>query len=488
MEFKMLINGKLVDSGSGKTTVATNPATGEEIASFPVGDVSDVEKAVAAAKQAFPVWSRMLLMERTRILGTLADSLVKAVEELGRLECLDHGFPIKTALHFASVSGLTLKNYAELSTTVLGTADGRNSNALINIQHEPIGVCALITPWNVPLMMAVGKMAACLATGNTCVIKPPTTDSLSTLKLGEILAESELPPGAVNIVSGPGGTLGEALAAHPDVGMVSFTGSSEVGKRIMELGSRNVKRLSLELGGKNPFIVLEDADVDAAVHCGVHSSFFNSGQVCASPGRYYLHAKVHDEFVAKFKATAQKIVVGDTQNPETQMGTVVNEEHRDKVEGYIKSGIESGAKLVLGGQRPTTPPLDKGSYVMPTVFTGVEQYMKIAREEIFGPVACIMTPFTSEEKVIELANDNIYGLSASVWSCNQTKAIKMANKIEAGTVWINEHMLIRDIPWGGFKESGFGKEHGTLGLEEYTQIKTICADLTEMKHRPWNEF
>jgi acyl-CoA reductase-like NAD-dependent aldehyde dehydrogenase len=299
------------------------------------------------------------------------------------------------------------------------------------------------------------------------------------LKFAEILEKCNLPAGVVNIVTGPGGTVGEAMASHPDVGLVSFTGSCETGKRIMELASKTVKRVSLELGGKNPYIVLEDANLDMAVNKAVMCTQMNSGMICASPGRYYIHEKLHGEFVEKYVAGAKKWVVGDPTDEKTMMGPVVSAEHRDHIERLVKKGVEEGAKLVLGGKRPTTPPLNKGYYVLPTAFTDVIQDMTIAREEIFGPVACIMK-FSDENKVIAMANDNTFGLCASVWTRNAAKGIRFASELNAGAVWINDHMIIgNELPWGGFKESGFGKENHIVGLEEYTQLKLVSLDLTE---------
>jgi acyl-CoA reductase-like NAD-dependent aldehyde dehydrogenase len=484
--FKMWINGEFVEAESGKTYSVVNPATEEEIAQLPLGDKADVDKAVAAAKAAFPIWSKKAQAERSLILSKAADILLDYSEELGKLECLDHGIPINSALWMGKMPGLAIGGAAEMAKNVMGEMAPRSSSALIYMQREPIGVCALITPWNVPLIMASSKLSACLAVGNTCVLKPPSIDSLSTLKLAEALAKSELPKGVVNVITGSGGSVGEALATHRDVRMVSFTGSSETGKRIMELGSCNMKRLTLELGGKNPFIVLEDADIDAAVQCAVHSSFYNGGQICASPGRYYLHEKIYEEFVVKFTAAAKKVIVGNPMDPKTQMGPVVSREHRARIENYIKSGVEQGAKLVLGGKRPTTPPLDRGYYVMPAVFTGVTLDMKIGREEIFGPVACIMDKFSSEEKVLESVNDNNYGLGGSVWTKNAARGMRLADGIHAGVVWINEHMLMSQaIPWGGIKESGIGRENTPLGLEEYSQLKVVYVDLTEKKDLTW---
>jgi acyl-CoA reductase-like NAD-dependent aldehyde dehydrogenase len=468
--FKMFINGKFVDAKSSKKTTAINPANEEVIAEFPMGGKEDIDLAVAAAKRAFPAWSKMSMRERGEILNKFADSLFGMSKELGALESADHGFPAKMADFMGFAAGMKFREAVEQAKAVMGSIAPRSDSCMILMQREPIGVCGLITPWNVPLIMAAAKLSVCLATGNTCVLKPPTTDSLATLKLAEAISRSNIPPGVVNIVSGSGGEAGEALATHPDVLMIGFTGSSETGKRIMELGSRTMKRMALELGGKNPFIVLDDANIDAAVHCGVFSSYGNCGQICASPGRYYIHEKVYDEFVSKFIDGARKMVYGDPTDPRTMMGPVVNQEQRDKVEAYIKSGIEQGARLEIGGKRPA----GKGFYVPPTVFTGVTLDMTIAREEIFGPVACIMKPFSSEEKMLESVNDNVFGLGGSVWSRSAVRAIKMANQIEAGGIWINDHLTLSDnMPWGGVKESGIGRENAPIGLDEYTQLKTI---------------
>jgi acyl-CoA reductase-like NAD-dependent aldehyde dehydrogenase len=310
------------------------------------------------------------------------------------------------------------------------------------------------------------------------VVKPPSIDSLTTLKFAEILDQVGLPPGAVNIVTGPGSTVGTAMAVHPGVDLISFTGSSETGKDIMAKASGTVKRLVLELGGKNPFIILDDADIDLAAQKAMTSQLRNSGQICASPGRYYVSEKRHDEFVAKLIQAMNTFRVGDPLDPKTNMGPMVSEEHRDKVEYYIRCGVEEGAKLVLGGARPTEPPFDKGFYVMPAIFTGVTQSMKIARDEIFGPVACILT-YKSEDEVIGLANDNVYGLCASVWTRDIVKAIGFAKKLRAGTIYINDHLTIGpEMPWGGFRQSGVGKENSVVGLEEYTQLKLIAMELT----------
>ena len=488
-EYKMWINGKFTKAISGKTYSAVNPANAEKIADIPLGDKEDVSRAVQAAKAAFPVWSRKTQAERSKIVFQIAEGIRQNVKEFSRIETMDHGVPIKISSNFhIPMAAEYLEYIAQASRALTGYTLPIGQHALSYIQREPIGVCGLITPWNVPLLMVAWKLGPALAMGNTCVIKPPSCDSLSTLKLAEILEKLDLPPGTVNIVTGPGSTVGEALASDPDVDKIGFTGSCETGKHIMSCASSSVKRLGLELGGKNPFIVMEDADVDAAVEGAVFSSFFNSGMVCASAGRYYIHEKLHDEFVDKFIAETKKIIIGDPSDEKTRMGPVVSKEHRDKVESYIQSGINEGATLMLGGKRPTNPPLNKGYYIMPTIFINVTQNIKIAKEEIFGPVACILK-FSSEDEVIRLANESVFGLAASIWTKDTTKGIQFANALRVGFVWINDSLIIwPEQPWGGFRESGFGKDNSFHVFEEYSQLKVVSIDLTKKQRKPWYEL
>jgi acyl-CoA reductase-like NAD-dependent aldehyde dehydrogenase len=477
-EYKMWIGGKWLSAASGKTLVTVNPATEEEIARISLGGAEDVNKAVAAARQAFPLWSQKPQAERSWILTRIAAALDEEREELVKLDVLEHGTPVGLSNIFMHVLPEHFEYAAQASRAIMGEVIPSHPGTLFYVQREPVGVCALITPWNVPLMLITAKLGPALAMGNTCVVKPPSINSLTALKFAEILEKQGLPPGTVNIITGTGSSVGSALATHPGVDMISFTGSIETGKALMAAASGTVKRLALELGGKNPFIVLEDADVEAAVAKAVSCQFRNSGQICAAPGRFYIHKKLHDEFLKRFVAGAKKVVVGDPKDEKTDMGPVVSAEHRDRIEGYINSGIKEGAKLLLGGKRPGKPPLDKGYYVMPAVFSGITPKMTIAREEIFGPVACFMEPFSSDEEVIRLANDNIYGLSASVWTRNAPRGIRLANQIRAGTVWINDHMIIgAELPWGGYKQSGYGRENGILGLEEFTQVKLISINM-----------
>ena len=477
-QYKMWIGGKWVDAESGKTYPVFNPATEAEIAQVPLGGKADVDKAVAAARKAFPIWSKKSQAERSDIAMKIAALLRDNAEELGRIDTLDHGTPSLRAASRAAGSAQWFEWAAYNARSLMGNTIPASSNELAYLQREPVGVVALITPWNLPLLMIIQKLAPALTVGNTCIIKPPSINSLQALKFGELLDTLGLPPGTVNIITGPGSTVGEGLASHPGVDMVAFTGSCETGMTIMALASQTVKRLQLELGGKNPVIILDDADVNTAVFSMLMFQFANSGQICAAPGRFYVHEKVYDEFLAKVTAAAKKMVVGDPNDEKTQMGPLVSAEHRDKVEGYIQSAIDEGAKLVLGGKRPTAPPMNKGYFVVPTIFTNVTQKMKIAREEIFGPVVCIMEKFNSDEKVIEMANDTTFGLTSYVWTRDTARGIRFANEIQAGTVVLNNSGSGGpELPWGGYKESGIGKEGSLYGLYDYTNLKRIHVDL-----------
>jgi acyl-CoA reductase-like NAD-dependent aldehyde dehydrogenase len=481
-KYKMWIGGKWVDAESGKTFATFNPATGEEIAQVPLAGKADVDKAVFAARAAYPKWSQTTQSERSRLVNKIAAAIKDNADELTRVETLEHGTPIKFVDGDIGGSVDSIEYAASAARALLGEqlpscVPGKETY----LRREPVGVCALITPWNHGLFMIANKLGQCLATGNTCVIKPPSVNSMIGLKFAEVLAKLDLPVGLINFVTGPGSTVGNMLASHPEVDLIDFTGSSETGKAIMAAASSTMKKLIMELGGKNPVVILEDADIDAVVAHHAHYQYHNSGMHCSNAGRYYVHEKKYDEFVKKFVAESKYIVMGDPQDKNTFMGPVASAEHRDRVENYIKKGIEQGAKLVLRGEKIKTPPFDKGFFVPTAVFTDVAQDMIIGREEIFGPVAVIMKPFSSEDEVIKLANDTRFGLAAVVWTQSTVKALRLVNELHAGAVWVNNQKLNSELPWGGFKESGVGKDGGFEGLKDFTQLKMVCIDMTSSK-------
>lgn len=475
--YKMWINGKWMDAESGKTSPVVNPANGEVFTGVPLGGKPEIDKAVEAARKAFPIWSKKPQAERSKFLTDISDLLKQNIKDFAALESRDHGFPITVAENVL-MGSVRILEYAALGARMLeSSVIPLQSNYHVYTRREPVGVLALITPWNVPLNSVAKKVAYAISVGNTCVVKPASIDCLTALKFTEILEKVGLPPGVVNIVTGPGSSTGGYLASHPGVNMISFTGSSDTGKAIMFAASGSLKRIQLELGGKNPFILLEDADIDAALGPAVSGITFNTGQVCGSPSRFYVHEKIYDQFVQKLIEGIKKVTVGDTADRKTQMGPLVSAEHRDNVERYIKSGLDEGAKLLLGGKRPEDPALNKGYYVMPTVFGDVTQNMKIAREEIFGPVASILK-FSSEEEAIEKANDSIFGLCASIWTKDTARGMRLTAAIQAGSVWVNSTPSpAPEIPWGGFKQSGIGKEYSMLGFEDITQLKVVGINI-----------
>jgi aldehyde dehydrogenase (NAD+) len=475
---KLLINNEWVDSSSGKTFATINPATGEEICQVAEADAPDVERAVRAARAAFAAkapWRRMAAAERGKLLNRLADLIEKNADDLARLESLDNGKPWSVAR--AADLPLTIacyRYYAGWADKVQGKTIPIQGDYFCYTRHEPVGVVGQIIPWNFPLLMQAWKLGPALATGNTIVMKPAEQTPLTALRIGELILEAGFPPGVVNMLPGYGPTAGAAIAEHMDVDKVAFTGSTEVGHIIMQAAARtNLKRVTLELGGKSPNIVFADADMDAAVEGAHFALFFNQGQCCCAGSRTYVDEKCYDEFVEKSVARAQKRTVGDPLDPKTEQGPQVDSDQFSKVMGYIESGRSEGANLMCGGERAG----DKGFFVKPTVFADVKDNMKIAQEEIFGPVMSILK-FKDIEDVVERSNQTNYGLAAAVWTRDISKAHAIANGVRAGTVWVNCYDVFdAAAPFGGFKQSGIGRELGEYGLQQYTEIKTVTVKM-----------
>jgi len=478
---KILINDEWVDAASGKTFPVYNPATGQVLAQVAEADKEDVNRAVGAARKAFDdgPWRRMTGSQRGKLLWKLAELVDKHLEELAELESIDNGKPLAvarvadvplTADMFRYMGGWATKLTGETLPW------SRPNDFLSYTMREPVGVVGQIIPWNFPLLMAAWKLGPALATGCTIVLKVAEQTPLSALRLGELIQEAGFPKGVVNILAGYGETAGAALAAHDDVDKVAFTGSTEVGKLIVKAAAGNLKKLSLELGGKSPTIVFADADVDAAIPGAASAIFFNHGQCCCAGSRLYAHKSVFDKVLEGVAAEAKKIKVGPGLDPDTKMGPLVSDEQFQRVTGYIDAGIKEGAELVTGGKQPGH---DGGYFVEPTVFTNTRPTMKIVQEEIFGPVVCAESFDDNDlEALARLSNDTPYGLAASVWTKDISKAHKLARLIRSGTVWINCHNVFdASLPFGGYKQSGWGREMGSEVLNNYTEVKAVTVKL-----------
>jgi acyl-CoA reductase-like NAD-dependent aldehyde dehydrogenase len=485
-EGKILIGGEWLPATGGETFEVLNPANGQVIGVVPKCSKEDVNKAVKAAREAAPGWAAKTVGERSKILFKISQLIMAHHEELAKLETMEHGSPIRKTMNFdVPMCAEQFEYFAGIARAMTGETLPVGPWCLSLTVREPLGVVGLITPWNFPALMVVWKLGAALVTGNTCVIKPPSIAPLTTLRLGELVMEAGAPSGVVNILTGPGETVGEALVEHPDVAKIGFTGDTVTGKRIMNLASNSVKQVGLELGGKNAFIVFSDADIDCAAEGAIWGAFFNSGQVCAAASRFYLHESIYEEFAEKMVAVARRLRIGDPMNMETVIGPVAYAAHRDKIEWYIEGAKKAGAKLLLGGERPDTEETRKGSYVFPTIFGNCTNDMQFMREEVFGPVVGLV-PFKTQEEAVALANDTPYGLSASIWTKDLRNALVLAGQIKVGTVWLNEHLIIFcETPWGGCKQSGWGKDLSTMVLEEYTMTKHIYVDLTGQPVKPW---
>src|SRR5262245_15586353 len=473
---KMLIDGKWVEAASGKTFDTPNPATGEVLARVAEGDAADIDRAVRAARRAFDdgKWVRMLPAARERLLLRIAELIEQHAEELAQLETLDNGKSLNESrnVDIPAAAG-TFRYYAGWVTKITGETNPSDPAFFNFTLREPVGVCGQIIPWNFPLLMAAWKLGPALACGNTVVLKPAEQTPLTALRLGGLLQEAGVPDGVVNIVPGFGPTAGGALVRHPMVDKIAFTGSSEVGKEIHRETSATLKRVSLELGGKSPNIVFSDADVPAAVEGALLGVFFNQGQVCCAGTRLFVEQKLHDQFADTLAKTAAGMKQGSGLDPETQVGPLVSQEQLERVTGYLDIGKREGAKPILGGERNTAKGLEKGYFVKPTVFTGVRNDMRIAREEIFGPVVSII-PFKDENDAVLQGNDTLYGLAAGVWTRDVSKAHRVARAIRAGTVWVNCYNVFdATSPFGGYKESGYGRELGRYALDLYTQVKSV---------------
>src|SRR6202453_5325998 len=472
---QLLIGGKWVSAKSGKTFETINPANEEVLALAAEGDKADVDEAVKVARKAYEdgKWSKIGPHQRARYLLKIADLIEQNADELATLETLNNGMAISLARGMVSGAVDTFRYYAGWATKIYGETNPSDPAFFNYTLREPVGVCGQIIPWNGPIAMFAWKIAPALASGNVCIIKPAEQTPLTALRIGEMILEAGVPEGVVNIITGFGETAGAAIASHPDIDKVAFTGSTEVGKLILQASAGNLKRVSLELGGKSPNVVFEDADLESAVATSMFGFTMLSGQVCCAGTRVFVQREFQDRFVDALTRYASNVKAGDPLDPKTTVGPLVSKEQFDRVKGYLELGKQEGAKPSLDGAVGT----GKGFFVDPTIFTGVNNEMRIAREEIFGPVVSVI-PFKDENDAILQGNDTSYGLAAAVWTNDVSRAHKVARALKAGTVWVNCYNNIDPIsPFGGYKQSGIGRELGKYAIDLYTQIKSVYVKL-----------
>ena len=480
--YQMLVDGEWVGAKSGKTFERLNPANGQLVGTYPLADTVDVDLAVEAARRAFDsgTWSNAPAKQRHTVLRNIADRLRTQIGPLAKMLAQEVGKPLNMAMGEIAMAADVYEYFAGVALDMRGESITQFvPDAVGLIVHEPVGVVGVITPWNFPVLLVSWKLAPALAAGCTVVAKPAQLTSGTTIELGRIIQEAGAPNGVMNVVTGPGSKIGQHMAEHPKIDKIAFTGSTEVGKSVMRAAASNVKKISLELGGKSPNIIFPDANIDAAVVGAFFGIYLNSGQVCQAGSRLPIHESIKDEFMEKLVNFTKTVKLGDPLHPNTTMGPVVDQNQLNTVERYIEAGKREGARVLVGGSRATGDGLDKGLFIQPTIFDGVRNDMTIAQEEIFGPVLSVMT-FKDVDEALQIANDTMYGLAAAVWTRDINTALKMAKGIRAGTVWVNAYHTagLPFMPYGGYKQSGIGRELGRQGLEAYLETKAIHIKLS----------
>jgi acyl-CoA reductase-like NAD-dependent aldehyde dehydrogenase len=482
---QLYIGGRFVDAESGETLATLNPHDNSVIANVAMAGRADVDKAVAAAQQAFPAWARMAAADRGRILLKLADLIEANADDLARLETLDTGHPIKDSRALdVPRTAACFRYFGGMADKFQGDVVPVESGFLNYLLREPVGVVGQVVPWNFPLMFTSWKMAPALAAGNCIVLKPAEITPLSTLRIAELMSEAGLPDGVVNIVPGLGSVAGQCIAEHPGISKIAFTGSTATGRRIVQASAGNLKKVQLELGGKGANIVFDDANLLAAVNGSAWAIFHNQGQACIAGSRLMLQESIADEFLEKFSVLAKSIRLGNPSDPKTEMGPLTSLQHRDRVLSYVNVAREQGGEVLCGGKAPAAPELAKGCYVEPTIVKARSYKDRIAQEEVFGPFLTVLT-FKDEAQALQIANSTDYGLGSGLWTSNLQRAHRVARDLHAGMVWINSYKRVNPgSPFGGVGQSGYGREMGFDAMREYTQVKSVWVNV-DAQIPPW---